>query len=165
MADKFIARPGTRGRVSRPEDIRFWEKVEIGGGPEGECWIWTGMLMSGGTYGFFTVGSSANGTKRKVSAHRWAYQYLIGPIPEDRPDLDHSVCHVKQCVNPWHVTPRTNSEHAHQEDSMAGILAAKTHCPHGHPYSEENTRVRIRVRANRISRDRECWQCHRARGG
>jgi hypothetical protein len=73
---------------------RFLLKVDID--PRG-CWIWTGDIGRGG-YGRLKV----NG--RNVAAHRFAYELFVGPIPEDRPQIDHvrdRGCTSRACVNPW----------------------------------------------------------------
>lgn len=72
----------------------FIEKTET-------CWLWTGSLTWDG-YGIFRENN------RRTGAHRFAYEYFIGPIP-DRLQIDH-LCRVKNCVNPDHLEPVTNAE-------------------------------------------------------
>jgi hypothetical protein len=63
-----------------------------------------------------------------VRAHRFAYEELVGTIPEGL-TLDH-LCRVTQCVNPKHLEPVTGSENsirAHRD---------KEACRHGHKYAE-----------------------------
>jgi hypothetical protein len=45
------------------------------------------------------------GTKN-VAAHRFAYELMVGPIPEDL-ELDH-LCGVRECVNPRHLEAVTH---------------------------------------------------------
>jgi HNH endonuclease len=81
----------------RPTEAeRFWAKVD----KTESCWLWTGALAKG--YGQF------GGTrKQRIQAHRWAYQELVGSIPEGL-ELDH-LCRVRRCVNPAHLEPVTHS--------------------------------------------------------
>jgi hypothetical protein len=98
----------------------------------GECWLWTASQRGNG-YGQFTV----NG--KGVSAHRFAYELMIGPIPEGL-DLDH-LCRARACVNPAHLEPVTNAENILRGTCPPAINARKTHCPRGHEYTPENTYV------------------------
>jgi hypothetical protein len=93
------------------------------------CWLWVGHLESDG-YGVFVRGTTYLGTRRQGFAHRLAYETFIGPIPKRR-EVDH-ICRVRRCVNPEHlqvVTHRANME----------AIPRRTHCRHGHEYTEENT--------------------------
>lgn len=74
---------------------RFWPRVEIG-----LCWEWNGANDDG--YGFFGVDGGS------VRAHRWAWETLVGPIPEGL-QLDH-LCRNHACVNPDHLEPVTRAE-------------------------------------------------------
>lgn len=56
-----------------------------------------------GGYGAFHIGEP----DRIVSAHRWAYEEIIGPIPEGL-EIDH-LCRTPACVNPAHLEPVTRS--------------------------------------------------------
>jgi len=56
-----------------PADERFFAKVHV----LGVCWEWTAATMNSG-YGVFQLGCGL-GT---VLAHRWAYEFLVGPIAE-----------------------------------------------------------------------------------
>lgn len=105
---------------------RFMEKVCIG---ETGCGFWTAGTNEKG-YGQFRV----NG--RTVKAHRWAYEYFIGPIP-DGLQLDH-LCRNRSCVNPAHLEPVTSRENILRGDTLAASQIKRTHCPQGHPYVGEN---------------------------
>jgi len=65
------------------------------------CWLWHGSLTYDG-YGIFRENN------RRTGAHRFAYEYLVGPIP-DGMQLDH-LCRVRNCVNPEHLEPVTPAE-------------------------------------------------------
>jgi hypothetical protein len=100
--DAFAHVPvGSTKRGLRTDDERFWSKVDA----TGDCWEWTGQAVQG--YGSFT--SRASGTRSgRIGAHRWAYQTLIGPVPEGLV-LDHR-CRNTRCVSPTHLDPVTQGE-------------------------------------------------------
>ena len=114
-------------RKTEPE--RFWSKVDR----SGECWVWTAKRRRDG-YGHFRAGV------RTVYAHRWAYEALVGQIP-DGLTLDH-ICRNRACVNPKHLEPVTHRENILRGISPPAVQARRTHCPKGHPYSGENLRIR-----------------------
>ena len=79
-------------------------------------------------YGQFKVGG------RVVLAHRFAYEMVVGPIP-DGLQLDH-LCRVRHCVNPDHLEPVTNRENALRGTGITSVHAAKVNCPKcGGPYT------------------------------
>ena len=132
-----------------PAEIRFWHKVDKGG-PNG-CWLWLGCVDGGG-YGDFRVWPV------KVKAHRYAYELLVGPIPEGL-QLDH-LCRVRNCVNPKHlepVTPKVNTRRGVGAAVSRARLNALTHCKHGHAFDAENTYVHPRTGF------RTCRACRRER--
>lgn len=106
---------------------RFWSYVDA----EGLCWIWTGRRRATG-YGSFT--DRRGGTTH--AAHRFAYELLVGPIP-DGMELDH-LCRVRPCVNPDHVEVVTPAENKRRGFGVNRTARERTHCPQGHPYSDDN---------------------------
>ena len=97
------------------------------------CWIWRGTVRPNG-YG------RVKHQGVLYLAHRLVYESLIGPIP-DGLQLDH-LCRVRHCVRPTHLEPVTASENLRRSPiAPAGINARKTHCVHGHEFTEENTYV------------------------
>ena len=90
---------------------RFWAKVRIGSIPAlrpelGPCWEWTARRNNKG-YGMFGVGSRTDGSAKIVSAHKLAYETLIGPIPNHL-ESDH-LCRNRGCVRPGHIEPVTHA--------------------------------------------------------
>lgn len=86
-------------RISSYEDLLrfFWSHVE----KTDTCWNWTGGKNSNG-YGQFYAMSL------RFSAHRFAYEICVGPIPPGL-TIDH-LCRNHGCVNPAHIEPVTIKE-------------------------------------------------------
>lgn len=82
-------------------DPRFWAKVHKPIGDAG-CWEWTGATYRGG-YGHLQ--RTVAGVARSLSSHRYAYECIVGPIP-NRYVLDH-LCRNHACCNPEHLEPVT----------------------------------------------------------
>ena len=93
------------------------------------CWRWQRKIGRNG-YGVFGL--------RSQLAHRVSYEMFIGPIP-DGLQIDH-LCRVRSCVNPAHLEAVTVGENCRRRDAALAIGSHKTQCPHGHEYTEENTR-------------------------
>lgn len=127
-------------------DVRFWRKVEIEMKPNG-CWLWTANKGRNG-YGQFGI---ARGVQKYV--HRLVYEMFVGPIPTDL-EIDH-LCKVRNCCNPRHLEAVTHLENC-RRGTAGDRERAKTHCPHGHPYSPENTYMRY-------PNKRRCLTCERTR--
>lgn len=140
------------GMVHRPAEERFFEKIRES---ESGCWEWTGGLNGVG-YGQFYKGRTALGETGKTYAHRWAYEFFIGPVPEGL-HLDH-LCRNRKCCNPWHLEPVTCRVNLLRGETTAAAHARKTHCPKGHPYS--GTNLRINKSGQRFCR--ECSRIHSA---
>lgn len=105
------------------EEERFWSKVN----KTDSCWLWTaGCFGRNNEYGCFYKTGARNG----IPAHRWAYENLIGPIP-DGLVVDH-LCRVTKCVNPNHLEPKTNKENILAGESITAKEAKQTKCKHGH---------------------------------
>jgi hypothetical protein len=106
---------------------RAMRHVELSAG----CWRWTGALTSAG-YGHVNVG----GGKYRM-AHVLIYEEVLGPIP-DGLELDH-LCRNHACVRPDHLEAVTHLENVRR--GRAGWPeAARTRCPRGHAYDEDNTK-------------------------
>jgi hypothetical protein len=79
------------------DEARFWSYVE----KTEDCWLWVGAIGSSG-YGRLKVAG------RDVGAHRFAFELLVGPIPEGL-TIDH-LCRNRPCVKPDHLEPVTLAE-------------------------------------------------------
>lgn len=135
MPSKYVKR-WERGCWPRPSiEDAFWERANKS---DDGCWLWSGHLNPEG-YGIL----------RRRLAHRFAYELLVGVIPEGL-QIDH-LCNVRNCVNPAHMEPVTNLENQrrawerggneNRRDMLGAIKRQKTHCPQGHPYSGSNLRI------------------------
>lgn len=109
-----------KGPKPVPIEKRFWQKVDKNG--PGGCWLWTAS-HNGLGYGKIAVTTGVF-----IYAHRYAYETLVGPIPDDRPHLDH-LCRVPSCVNPEHLEPVTCGENLRRGKESRG--AAGWQQPHG----------------------------------
>ncbi len=133
------------------------------------CWLWSACRNPSG-YGLINV------DRKSRLAHRESY-VASGRVIPDGLDLDHTchkndgscvggnACLHRRCINPDHLEPVTNAENLrrgiHVDNFTAGrlkiiaIRTAKTHCPHGHPYSGENLIL--------TGRGRACLTCSKER--
>lgn len=118
---------------------------------ENGCWEWVGAVNRDG-YGHTKLGG------RTQTAHVYVYKMTGRTIP-DGMQLDH-LCKNRACCNPDHLEPVTSQENTLRGDGPTARNAAKTHCKHGHPFNEANTRIeRYRGRSFR-----QCRACHSAKG-
>lgn len=115
-------------RKTVPPIHRFSNKVRRS---ETGCWEWTGCKTKSG-YGKLSILTS-----RPVLAHRFAFEFFRYSIPEGL-EIDH-LCRNRGCVNPFHLQPVTRRTNIMRGVNFSALNAKKTHCPSGHPYSEENT--------------------------
>lgn len=108
------------------------------------CWLWKGAKNTKG-YGQLGI---YNGVKSvSTSVHRLVAELVYGVIPYGC--LVCHTCDVRGCCNPEHLYIGTALDNAQDAKArgrgvnpLAMRNASKTHCPQGHPYNEENTRIR-----------------------
>lgn len=127
-----------------PINVRLLSRTVIDDGFG--CWEFTGTTSGG--YGM--IGRPNNGGM--ALAHRISYELFVGEIPEGL-TIDH-LCRNRRCINPWHLEAVTGKVNVLRGDGPTAKNVRKTHCPKGHPYSAENTRIGK-------NGGRFCRTCHR----
>lgn len=100
---------------------RFWMKVQ----KTESCWLWIGAQNSDGYGNFHDYGTHS------IKAHRFAYERLVGPIPQGLSVCHH--CDIRNCVRPEHFflgTQRDNMRDCQQKGRYShdtGQLGSRHH--------------------------------------
>lgn len=128
----------------------MWNNINV---TESGCWEWTGHKP---TYdGYIEIKRGGH----RLRLHRVFYNLYRGPVPRDMV-IDH-LCRVRHCQNPAHMEIVTIRENV-LRGTVGEWQRAKTHCPAGHEYNEENTRW---VNERKRKPYRKCRTCQRANNG
>jgi hypothetical protein len=100
-------------------------------------WLWTGYIDPRDGYGRFKPSHA----DPAMLAHRLAYLRWVGPIPDEKPIIDHlgHPFSLRRCVRPECLQAITHAENIRRGNSPAGRNARLTHCPRcGSEYTPEN---------------------------
>lgn len=96
-----------------PKSFQTWVGERITPMSNG-CWAWRGDLSRYGD-----IDSSFDGKRTHMLAHRYVYEVLVGPIPDDH-DLHHE-CENPGCCNPNHLVPLTRGDHRRRHTEMRRV--------------------------------------------
>jgi hypothetical protein len=110
--------------------------------PNTGCWLWTGATLARRGYGCLSV------RNRTVSAHRWAWTVLRGPIPKGL-----SVLH--KCDNPACVNAETHLFLGTTKDNTRDMLNKRRECHGARCYkaklsAEQVAEIRALVAAGKL---------------
>jgi hypothetical protein len=129
--------PGNSGRFCSPPCVAkgrqrpVWGRIvaKLSTTDPAKCWLWTGRVTEKGYARIRADG-------RAQFVHVLSYERAHGPVPAGK-ELDH-LCRVKRCANPAHLDPVIHLVNILRGEGVCARNARKTHCPQGHPYTEEN---------------------------
>lgn len=112
---------------------RLLSKIKID--DKTNCWNWTGYVSKEG-YGRIAYNQS---TYTGFEAYRLSYILFRGKL-DPRLQIDH-LCRNRKCVNPEHLEQVTKKENILRGIGIGSRNKSKTHCPQGHEYTFQNTRI------------------------
>lgn len=75
------------------------------------CWIWTAAVHTHVKHKQYAYGyyCPTGRPESNMPAHRFAYEFVFGPLLIDALDVDH-ICQNKLCVNPLHLRAITHQD-------------------------------------------------------
>ena len=135
-----------------PKGFRYYVLTAVDFPALGECELWVGGSDSWG-YGLFR----RNGKIWRT--HRSTWEVIYGPIP-DAIQVNH-LCHTPPCTLPKHLYLGTHADNMKDRGRVGhNANTRKTHCIHGHEFTESNTYRWIRPTSFVM---RACRRCKQAR--
>lgn len=146
---------GAEVKIARDPVERFWEKVN----KTGDCWVWTAATSGPRDYqyGTMVVGSRTDGTRHYIKAHVYAYELLVGVVPQGM--IVHHKCENTRCVRPDHLEAIDQKTHIlERHNGVTAQNARKTHCPKGHPFVGDNLYIEEQGGGRRCRICRREWR-------
>ena len=101
-----------RKKSLKPLLERFWSKISVK--EASDCWEWQASKGKEG-YGQFKLKDSFDGPGKTVAAHRFAWELVNGPIPEELCVLHR--CDNPPCCNSAHLFLGTKGDNSRDRDS------------------------------------------------
>lgn len=140
MANEHLA----AAAMTADDVARFYSRAVAD--PETGCLEW---ISAGDGYGSFCLRGFG-----QMPAHRLAYALVHGEILEET--IDH-LCRNRACINPEHLEAVSNRVNVLRGVGLSAMNAIKNHCDKSHPFTPENTSMRV----SRGREFRRCLECDR----
>lgn len=157
--------PDLKTSILRPAILDVADLLETG---HDDCIHWQGARYGNG-YGL--VSPSPTRSWSKTSAHKRVFEIAVDiKIPmgfqadhlcHDPNDcVDRSTCLHILCINPMHIGIASRRVNILRSGGLGAVNAAKTHCPAGHAYDKQNTKILV---GSTGTPRRDCRTCANAR--